>query len=79
MVYVLDAESDKAKEYLEKSLRLFEELGDRFWTAIPLNYLGEHFHYRGDATTAINAFGGGGRFANTEESRTIALKARFRY
>lgn len=32
-----------------------------------------------DATTAINAFGGGGRFANTEESRTIALKARFTY
>lgn len=32
-----------------------------------------------DATTAIAAFGGGGRFANTEESRTIALKARFTY
>jgi len=32
-----------------------------------------------DATTAINAFGGGGRFANTEESRTIAVKVRFAY
>ncbi len=56
------------------------EAGDRWSVSLVARNLTNKFTRSfDDATTSINAFGGGGRFANTEESRTIALKARLRY
>ena len=44
---------DESEQHLKTSLQLFEELGDRFWTALPLQYLGELRHTRGESGTSL--------------------------
>ena len=69
----------KAYHKLDASLTLAE--ADDRWSIslVGRNLTNKFTRSFDDATTSINAFGGGGRFANTEESRTIAIKARFSY
>jgi CHAT domain-containing protein len=53
MFEVDNIENGIAQQALQNSLQIFTELGDRFWMALPLHYLGEHYHRRGDTPAAI--------------------------